>query len=153
MNLPSCNNEVITPRNEVWCDVVLEHVKPRINDAKTKLIRFPLTHSRPVPRSAASSGSTLSIIENQINPNSRNIWEKKKIRYTGWRRQTWSEVDLAYLEILNQDWECDVVDNMKERSYRRRRPSLQVVWLVHHRLNLVFETCDARTFLQWEECK
>ena len=78
MSLPSCNNEVMTPRNEVWCDVVLEHVKPRISDAKTKLIRFPLTHSRPVPRSAASSGSTLSIIENQINPNSGMFERKRK---------------------------------------------------------------------------
>ena len=65
---PSWSSEVITPRSEVWWEVVLVHVKPRIKAAKTKFIKFPFTHSRPTPRSAAKAESTLSMIANHVSP-------------------------------------------------------------------------------------
>lgn len=65
---PSCRRDVMTPRRDVWCEVVLVHVSPRISAANTKLIKLPFTHSNPAPRSAAKAVSTLSMMVNPIKP-------------------------------------------------------------------------------------
>lgn len=129
IELPSWSSEVITPRSEVWWEVVLVHVKPRIKAANTKFIKLPLTHSSPAPRSAAKAESTLSMMANHINP-----------------VQAIHEIQYCSCKFRSKMWLLSTVALKTDKVYLWLRSSWQEELSRHRKLSPFVGAYDAKLF-------